>query len=148
MSKPGFRNTVLVRFEHCNHSRMFEFPYPVPGDPLYCPDCRKVRRVGELPDQLRVKCKTRHCTFARTGRPNMLSALHTSNSHIKSRNTHEVWIYKGNVPAYYVDSNGQGDIFQGEALSSVRNNTQKILRDFLDKVTPIEDCGPHEQPTG
>lgn len=78
----------------------------------------------------------------------MLSAKHTGQSHIKSRNSHEVWIYKGNTPVHYIDRNGDGEIFQGQALDHVRNNTQKSLREFLDKVTPIEDCGPHEHVAG
>lgn len=146
MSKAGFRNSVVVRFAFCDHTRIFEYPYPKPGDELYCPDCHTARIVAELPEQYGAICKKKACVFARRSRPDLESAIKTSRSHMKSRPSHEVWVYKGDTPVYYVMKDDEGEIFQGQQHRDVAKDTQTILRDFLDKAASGADNLTHDEP--
>lgn len=132
------KGTKLIEFRGCSHKRVFEFPFPEAGITLWCPDCREERVVAELPDEYKVVCQKPSCEFVRSHKPSFERALRTAHSHRKARNSHEIRIYKGIEPVYYVQGMEEGNLHGRTSRLQLAQEGAAVIHVTQNRIAPID----------
>lgn len=90
----------------CNHEALFESPFPVFGDIVYCRRCRDYKVMQSLQQPYSIRCD--HCTLSRTFGEDLLRAERTAGKHVAKYSQAVVTIRKaGHVVGEVKQDEGQ-----------------------------------------
>lgn len=93
--------------------------------------------VAELPEEFKVVCQKPACEFIRSHKPSFERALRAAHSHRKARNSHEIRIYKGVEPVYYVQGMEEGDLHGRTSRLQLAQEGADVIHVTQNKIASI-----------